>query len=62
MSDPAEVFSLIRASHIALLEEMRSRLSRLRASRFQARVSVNEARRLRAQNPQLPVHREEEGK
>jgi hypothetical protein len=51
MSDSAEVFRLIRASHLSLLEEMRSRLSRLRASRFQTRVTVNEARRLREKTP-----------
>jgi hypothetical protein len=51
MSDPVRALRLTRQSHLSLLEEMRSRLSRLRASRFQTRVTLNEARRLREKTP-----------
>jgi hypothetical protein len=49
MSDPklAEAVRLTLASNLALLEEMRARLSRLRANRFQCRVSVIEAKRIK---------------
>jgi hypothetical protein len=42
-----EIFRLTRETNLALLEEMRARLSRLRANRFQCRVSVIEAKRIK---------------
>jgi hypothetical protein len=57
VSDPAEtarILRLTRDSHLALLLEMEERLSRLRANKFQARVLMNEARRIRAGLPVPP--------
>jgi hypothetical protein len=62
MSDPLSTLRLTLKSHLALLEEMRDRRSRMRANRFQALVAETEARRLREKNPQMPDHSEEEGK
>jgi hypothetical protein len=42
-----ETFRPTRETNLALLEEMRARLSRLRANRFQCRVSVIEAKRIK---------------
>jgi hypothetical protein len=46
-----------RESHLALLLEMRSRLSRMRATRFQSMVIAHEARQIREK-----ITSEEEGK
>jgi hypothetical protein len=60
MSDPMSTLRRTRESHLALLVEMRSRLSRMRATRFQSMVIAHEARRIREKTPQIPS--EEEGK
>jgi hypothetical protein len=57
MSDPklANAVRLTLASNLALLEEMKARLSRLRANRFQCRVSVIEAKRIKEKLPVPPT-------
>jgi hypothetical protein len=50
-----EIFRLTRETNLALLEEMRARLSRLRANKFQCRVQVVEAKRLKEKLPVPPT-------